>query len=52
MKQNCNKEVLGYIAPEIEIDEVSVENGFAQSPGYFEGGAGSYDDFLNDNGSY
>ena len=42
-----------YETPELNETAVSVENGFAQSPdGYTSGGAGSYDDFVNDNGSY
>lgn len=42
-----------YETPELNETAVTVENGFAQSPDeYTSGGAGSYDDFVNDNGSY
>ncbi len=42
-----------YVAPALERFDISVESGFAQTGlDWHEGGAGSYEDYINDNGSY
>ena len=53
MKQmNCNG-IACYVAPEVLCTEISVEQGFAQTGlDWHEGGAGDYDGYTNDNGTY
>ena len=42
-----------YEAPTVQLLDFAVEQGFATSSGWTEGGAGGYDeDDTNDNGSY